>query len=90
MVICVTPTSGPFFSNAASQIPIQTVVSSVPVQPKVMVGTVNVPISPSTPLSTTTVVTPPPLSGNMYHPLSHRMGGNHLLHMYLLFLVEPM
>jgi len=63
------PTSGPFVSSVASQIPIQTAVSSVHVQPKITVGTVNVLIgSSSPPLSGQYVPPPIPLHGGKQPP----------------------
>ena len=67
------PTSSSFVSSVTSQIPVPTVVSSVPVQPTVMVGTVNVPIGSSSPPLSEQYVSPPiPPHGD-------------LLHMYFLF-----
>ena len=59
------PTSGLFVSNMASQIPVPTAVSSIPVQPTVTVGAINVPISSSG----------PPLSGLYVPPPIHPHGG---------------
>jgi len=59
----ITTTSGPFVSNIDSKIPVQTIASLVPLQPTVMVGTISVLIGTSTPLLTSTIITPPPLTG---------------------------
>lgn len=59
------PTSGPFVSNVATQIPISTTVVSVPVQLTFTVGVINVPISSLG----------PPLSGQYVSPPIPSHGG---------------
>ena len=58
----ITPTTGMFVSTMDFQIPVQIAVSSIPIQTTITVGTINVRIGSSTPLSTSKVVTPPTLS----------------------------
>lgn len=63
------PTFGLFVSSVASQIPIHTTVISVPIQPKVMVRTVNVPMdSLDHPLSVKYVPPPIPLHWGQHPP----------------------
>lgn len=75
------PTSSPFISSVAYQIPILATVSSVHVQPIVTVEEINVPISSLG----------PPLSGKYVPPPIPRHGGSsHLCLTYMLFWVELM
>lgn len=66
------PTSGPLVSYVASQTPVLTVVSSVPIQPTVMVGAINVTIgSQGPPLSRQYVPPTIPPHGGQRPPPSY-------------------
>lgn len=86
----ITPTTDPFVSSMASQIPIRTMVSLAAIQPTITIGTVYFPIGYLNPLSTYMVVTPTPLSGKNVPPPIPLHGGQPPPPYVPLISVEPM